>query len=204
MTRHPKAVGTHPEARSALLVGDIQVDFCPGGALAVPGGDAIIPVVNAYIRLFHAGGLPIVATRDWHPPDHCSFKDRGGPWPVHCVRGSRGAQFHPELVVPPGTLIISKATDPEKEAYSSFEGTPLAERLQELGVATLYVAGLATDYCVKHTVLDARRLGLRVVVLEDAIRGIDATPGDSERALAEMRAAGALTARARDLGLAEA
>lgn len=204
MKAHPKAARTHPEERSALLVGDIQVDFCPGGALGVPGGDAIIPTVNAYLRLFHTTGLPIVATRDWHPPDHCSFTEQGGPWPVHCVRGSRGAQFHPDLVVPPGTLIISKATDPKKEAYSSFEGTPLAERLTELGVATLYVAGLATDYCVKHTVLDARRLGLRVVLLEDAIRGIEVTPGDCERAIGEMRAAGASTATARDLGVAEA
>ncbi|WP_447975244.1 nicotinamidase [Nitrospira sp. Kam-Ns4a] len=201
MKTNPKGAGKHPDEKSALLLGDIQVDFCPGGALAVPGGDEIIPVINEYIRLFHARGLPIVATRDWHPPNHCSFKENGGPWPVHCVQGSRGAQFHPKLILPPGTLIISKATDPKKEAYSSFEGTPLEERLRELGVETLYVSGLATDYCVKHTVLDACRIGLRVVLLEDAIRGIDATPGDCARAIAEMRQAGAIPATARDLGV---
>lgn len=188
-----------PDARSALLIGDVQVDFCPGGALAVPGGNEIIPVVNDYVRLFRSRNLPIVAIRDWHPPNHCSFQEQGGRWPVHCVQGSRGAQFHPDLVVPPGTLVISKATDPAREAYSSFDGTSLEERLREAGVETLFVSGLATDYCVRQTVLDARRLGFRVVLLEDAIRGIDAAPQDCDKAIREMHEAGAIPATSRDL-----
>ncbi len=183
-----------------LLLTDLQVDFCPGGALGVPGGDEIIETVNDYVRFFHSQRVPIIATRDWHPPNHCSFKEQGGPWPVHCVQTSRGAQFHPDLIVPPGTAIVSKATDPKKEAYSAFEGTTLEERLRDMGAKTLYVSGLATDYCVKQTVLDACRLGIRVVVLEDAIRGIDVTSGDCERAMREMREAGAILARSRDLG----
>ncbi len=190
-----------PDDKSLLLLADLQVDFCPGGALGVPGGDKIIQTVNDYVRLFHSRRLPIIATRDWHPPNHCSFKEQGGPWPVHCVQTSRGAQFHPDLIVPPGTAIVSKATDPKKEAYSAFEGTTLEERLRDMNAGTLFVSGLATDYCVKQTVLDACKLGFRVVVLEDAIRGIDATPGDCERAIRDMRAAGAVFAKSHDLGL---
>jgi nicotinamidase/pyrazinamidase len=190
-----------PDDKSVLLLADLQVDFCPGGALGVPGGDEIIQTVNDYVRVFHSRRLPIVATRDWHPPNHCSFQEQGGPWPVHCLQTSRGAQFHPDLIVPPGTTIVSKATDPKKEAYSAFEGTTLEERLRDMSAETLYVSGLATDYCVKQTVLDACRLGFRVVVLEDAVRGIDATPGDCQRAMGEMRAAGAIFAKARDLAL---
>lgn len=190
-----------PDDKSVLLLADLQVDFCPGGALGVPGGDEIIQTVNDYVRFFHSRKLPIIATRDWHPPNHCSFQEQGGPWPAHCIQTSRGAQFHPELIVPPGTTIVSKATDPKKEAYSAFEGTTLEERLRDMSTQTLYVSGLATDYCVKQTVLDACRLGFRVVVLEDAVRGIDATPGDCRRAIGEMRAAGAIFAKARDLAL---
>lgn len=190
-----------PDSKSALLVTDIQNDFCPGGSLGVPGGDAIIPLVNEYVRFFHRQGVHVIASRDWHPPGHCSFKEQGGPWPVHCVQGSWGGQFHPNLVLSPGTIIISKATDPKREAYSAFEGTPLEERLRELGADMLFVTGIATDYCVRNTVLDARKLGFRVVVLEDAIRGIDATPGDCDKAIREMRAAGAIFAKARDLHL---
>nr|MBI3613262.1 nicotinamidase [Nitrospirota bacterium] len=201
MKKHAGPKIPQPDAKSALLVTDIQNDFCPGGALAVPGGDAIIPLVNRYIQFFHQKGCPVIASRDWHPPGHRSFKEQGGPWPIHCTQGSRGAQFHPALVLSVGCLIISKATDPTKEAYSVFEGTPLAERLRDLGTDTLFITGIATDYCIKNTVLDARRLGFRVVVLEDAILGIDATPGDCQRAVQEMRAAGAVFAKAKDLGL---
>ena len=190
-----------PDSKSALHVTDIQNDFCPGGALGVPGADAIIPIVNDYIRFFHRQGFPLIASRDWHPPNHCSFKEQNGIWPVHCVQGSWGGQFHPKLVMAPGVIILSKATDPKREAYSAFEGTPLDERLRNLGTETLFVTGLATDYCVRNTVLDACKLGYRVVVLEDAIRGLDATPGDCERAMHDMRAVGAITAKARDLGL---
>ena len=190
-----------PDGSAALLVTDIQNDFCPGGALGVPGCDAIIPLVNEYVRLFARRGATVIATRDWHPPAHMSFAAQGGPWPVHCVQGSRGAQFHPGLSLLSGALIISKASDPNKEAYSSFEGTRLAERLRDLGITTVFVAGIATDYCVRNTVLDARRLGFQVVVLEDAITGIDASPGDCEKAVRDMREAGAVFTRAAELGL---
>ncbi|MBM4123506.1 MAG: nicotinamidase [Nitrospira sp.] len=197
----PEIKTPQPDATSALLVTDIQHDFCPGGALAVPGGDAIVPLVNRYIQFFHQKSCPVIASRDWHPAGHSSFKEQGGPWPTHCVQGSWGARFHPSLALPPGCLIISKATDPKQEAYSAFEGTPLAERLRDLGTDTLYITGIATDYCIKNTVLDACRLGLRVVVLDDAIKGIDALPGDCERAVEAMKKAGAVFAKASDLGL---
>ncbi len=200
-TAKSSAAVPRPDGTVALLVVDIQNDFCPDGALGVPKGDAMIPQVNAYIRFFYEQGAHVIATRDWHPSGHASFKEQGGPWPVHCVQGSWGGQFHPALVLAPETMIISKATDPKREAYSAFEGTPLGERLKELGVETVFIAGLATDYCVKNSVLDARKQGLRVVVLEDAICGIDVKPGDCESALREMREAGALFAKARDLGL---
>ena len=190
-----------PNEQSALLVVDVQVDFCPGGALGVQGGDQILPVINGYIRLFHSRGLAIIVSRDWHPAHHVSFQPQGGRWPVHCVQGSRGGQFHPDLIIPPGTSIVSKATDPKRDAYSAFDGTPLERRLQELGMETVFIAGLATDYCVKETVLDARRRGLQTIVLADAIKGIDATTGDIDRALQAMRDAGALFATSSDLGL---
>ncbi len=190
-----------PNTGSALLLVHIQNDFCPGGTLAVPGADAILPAANASIRMFYGRKFPILATRDWHPANHCSFKTQGGPWPAHCVQGSRGAQFHPDLVLPPGTLVISSATDPKREAYSGFDGTTLEEHLRDLKVDTVFVAGLATDYCVKETVLSGCKLGFKVVLLEDAIRGIDVAPKDSEKAIAEMRAAGAVTATTGDLAL---
>jgi nicotinamidase/pyrazinamidase len=197
----PRSTVPLPDKQSVLLVGDIQVDFCPGGALGVPGGDQIIPIINRAIAFFHARQFPIIAIRDWHPSNHCSFTAQGGPWPLHCVQGSRGAQFHPDLLLPPGTVVVSKATDPKREAYSAFEGTTLEDRLRELAAEWLYITGLATDYCVRQTVLDARRLGYQAVVLEDAVRGIDATPGDSARAIEEMRAAGALIAKSASIGL---
>lgn len=190
---------TLPDHASALLVVDIQNDFCPGGTLEVPEGDAIIPQVNEYIRRFYTQGSPVIASRDWHPHGHCSFKEQGGPWPAHCVQDSWGGQFHPKLALPPEATIVSKATDPKREAYSAFDGTSLGKRLRGLGIETLFVSGLATDYCVKTSVLDARKLGLGVVVLEDAIRGIDVTPGDCDNATREMHEAGALFATALDL-----
>ena len=200
-TKTPAARVPQPDKRSVLLIGDVQVDFCPGGTLAVPGGDQIIPIINEAIHLFHARKFPIIAVRDWHPPNHSSFKEQGGPWPAHCVQMSKGARFHPDLVLPPGTVVVSKATNPTRDAYSAFDGTTLEDRLQEVSADRLYVTGLATDYCVRQTVLDARRLGFQVVVLEDAIRGLDAGPGDSAKALDEMRAAGAIIAKASTLGL---
>jgi len=174
-----------------LVIVDVQRDFCPGGALPVPGGDAVVQVLNEYIEIFKKVRAPIYATRDWHPRNHISFKERGGKWPAHCVRNTEGAKFHPNLDLPVEAAIISKATDPDEEAYSGFEGTTLKEKLESKGVTRVFIGGLATDYCVKSTVLDAVRLGFETVLLEDAIRGVDSKRGDSEKAVNEMVSAGA-------------
>lgn len=186
------------EKDAALLIVDVQNDFCPGGSLAVPGGDAVVPVLNAYIRLFRTIGLPIFASRDWHPAVTSHFKEHGGSWPVHCVQGSNGAQFHPDLALPDDIVVISKGMDPARNDYSAFQGTadtgtPFAAILAARGIRHLYVGGLATDYCVKETALEGIRRGLSVTVLLDASRGVDLTPGDSERAVQEMMRAGVRT-----------
>lgn len=175
----------------ALLVVDLQNDFLPGGALGIPGADATIPVIRRLIGAFRARGLPVFLSRDWHPPDHCSFRERGGPWPVHCVAGSRGAEFASALDVPPDAEIVSKATRADREAYSALDGTDLVAKLRRRGVGRLWICGLATDYCVRATVLDARRAGLDVVVVRDGIHAVEVNPGDGARALAEMQGAGA-------------
>lgn len=174
-----------------LLVTDIQNDFLPGGSLAVAGGDEVVPVLNRYIAAFQAQGLPVYATRDWHPERHCSFHPQGGPWPVHCVAGTPGAAFAAALTLPPGTTVISKATLQEQEAYSSFQGTDLDSRLRAAGIRRLFIGGLTTDYCVLNTVRDARHLGYEVFVLADAIRAVEVQPGDGRRAEAEMTSLGA-------------
>lgn len=179
----------------ALIVVDVQRDFLPGGALAVAGGDAVIPVLNHYAEKFDRRGLPVFATRDWHPPDHCSFRQQGGPWPPHCVAGSPGAELPSTLVLPAETEIISKATRSEADAYSGFDGTALASRLRKLGCTRVFVGGLATDYCVRATAVDALKEGFEVVILEDAIRPVDVRPGDGARALAELLAQGAQRVR---------
>jgi nicotinamidase/pyrazinamidase len=181
-----------PVPGDALIAVDVQVDFLPGGKLAVPAGDQILPALNRHLARFAQAGLPVFLTRDWHPPDHQSFKDQGGPWPPHCVAGTPGAAFAPGLEIPAGAGVISKATRREEEAYSGFEGTDLHQQLQARGAGRLVVGGLATDYCVLATVRDGRRLGYPVVVLLDAIRAVDVKPGDGERAVAEMRSLGAL------------
>ncbi len=180
-----------PGPGDALLAVDLQRDFMPGGALGVAHGDRVVAAINDYLALFSARKLPVLATRDWHPADHCSFLARGGPWPVHCVAGSPGAAFDEALRLPPETVLISKATMRDREAYSSFAGTDLQDRLQAAGVRRIFIGGLATDYCVVQTVMDARRLGMAAVVLSDAIAAVDAQPGDGERAIEQMRAAGA-------------
>ncbi len=174
-----------------LLVVDVQNDFLPGGALGIRGGDAVIAPLNAVIERFRAAGLPIYASRDWHPPDHCSFIAQGGPWPVHCVAGTAGAAFAPGLSLPPGACVISKATDAARDAYSAFEGTGLAERLRHDGVRRLFIGGLATDYCVRWSAQDALAQGHEVVVLRDAVRAVDVRPGDGARALRAIRRRGA-------------
>lgn len=176
----------------ALLVVDPQVDFCPGGALPVPAGDAIFGSVNQAARGFGH----VVASQDWHPAGHISFAERGGPWPAHCVAGTGGAAFHPALDSSLVERAFRKGTDPDAEAYSAFQGTGLARWLQARGVRRLFVAGLATDYCVASSVLDARRLGFQVVVLEDAVAAVNVCPGDGARALERMRAAGAAIGQA--------
>jgi nicotinamidase/pyrazinamidase len=174
---------------AALVIVDFQNDFTPGGALPVADGDAIAGRVN---ELAADPRFEIVlATRDWHPPDHASFAEQGGPWPVHCVQDSEGAQLHPALARNRVDVVVDKGRDRETEGYSGFEGTNLGELLRERGVDELTVVGLATDYCVKNTALDALREGFEVTVDSDGIRGVEVTPGDSERALDELRDAGA-------------
>lgn len=175
----------------ALLIVDVQRDFLPGGALPVPEGDEVVPVLNRYIERFTRRGLPVFATRDWHPPNHCSFRDQGGPWPPHCVAGTEGAKFADGLRLPEDTVIVSKATEPEREAYSGFEGTDLAARLKDRAIRRLFVGGLATDYCVLNTVRDAIRHGFEVFLLTDAIRAVNVHPEDERKALEEMRRLGA-------------
>jgi len=179
--------------RAALLVVDIQNDFCPGGALGVPEGDAIIPRVNRTIGL-----------RDWHPRETKHFKEFGGAWPVHCVQGTRGARFHPDLEIPKGAMVLSKGMDPEVDSYSAFQaftdqGRDLESALHELSVDEMFICGLATDYCVRATALDGVRRGLTIRVLRDAIRGVDVKRGDSENAIKEMRGHGAHFSETRGL-----
>ncbi|MRR55382.1 MAG: bifunctional nicotinamidase/pyrazinamidase [Deltaproteobacteria bacterium] len=181
---------------SALLIEDVQNDFCSGGALAVPGGDEVVPVLNRYIELFLEKGLPIFASRDWHPEESSHFSSHGGIWPVHCVQGSEGARFHPALKLPDTVVIISKGTDPAEDGFSSFEGVcekglSFSASLAGGGVNHIYIGGLATDYCVKYTVLEALKSGYSVTLLIDAVRGVDLKPGDAESAIREMVLAGA-------------
>jgi nicotinamidase/pyrazinamidase len=177
----------------ALIVVDVQNDFLPGGALAVPAGDAIIPVVNRYLEAFALRGCPIFLTGDAHPANHCSFATHGGPWPAHCVAGTPGAGFPAMLLRPPGAVVIDKGTESDREAYSGFQGTDLHARLQRLGVRRVFVAGLATDYCVRATARDALEHGFEVVLLVDAIAAVDAKPKDGAAAVADMLRAGAST-----------
>jgi nicotinamidase/pyrazinamidase len=170
----------------ALIVVDVQNDFCPGGALAVPDGDAVVEVVN---RLASDASF-VVATRDWHPPDHGSFAAQGGPWPVHCVRDTPGAQIHPGIDIGHIDAVVDKGQERDREGYSGFEDTDLERLLRERGVETVDVAGLALDYCVKATALDARRAGFAVIVHRDATRPVEVQEGDGDRAAAELRAAG--------------
>ena len=188
-----------PGVGDALLVVDVQNDFLPGGSLAVPRGNEVVPVLNRCLALFSKQSLPVYASRDWHPPDHCSFRAQGGPWPPHCMADTYGAEFAGNLDLPADAVIISKADTPEKDAYSAFEGTDLGLCLKAVDVRRLFVGGLATDYCVLNTVKDALALGYAVVLLADAVRAVEVTPGDGEKAMMEMRTLGAHIARSTDL-----
>jgi len=176
----------------ALLVVDCQNDFFPGGALPVPMGDAILPAVNALIAAFADRGLPIVLTRDWHPPDHCSFEAQGGPWPVHCVRGTGGAELRGGLAVPSVATIVHKATAADRDAYSAFDGTGLGDHLRAHGVRRTVIAGLTLDYCVRESGLDALTEGFQVVVPLAGTRAVNASPGDGDAAIEALRDAGAV------------
>jgi nicotinamidase/pyrazinamidase len=185
--------------KDALVIVDVQKDFCPRGALPVPEGGQVVPVLNEYMKRFRRAGAQIYITRDWHPSNHLSFTAYGGMWPPHCVQGSKGAEFHPDLTLPEEAKIISKATDPSKESYSGFDGTELEEELERKGVKRIFVGGLATDYCVKNTVLDALKLGYETILLLNAIRGMNIKPNDSEKAIEEMAKKGAKKATLSDL-----
>jgi nicotinamidase/pyrazinamidase len=176
----------------ALLVVDMQYDFLPGGSLGVPRGDEVLAPVNRLLALYGERGLPVYASRDWHPADHVSFAARGGPWPPHCVAGTPGAAFPEALSMPPQTVVISKAVTADTDAYSAFNGTALAEQLKERGVRRVAVCGLATDYCVLNTALDAIEAGFQTLVLLDAMRAVEVAPGDGARAIGRMVAAGAV------------
>ena len=190
----------------ALVIVDVQNDFCPGGSLAVAGGDRVAAPLARLAARFAAAGLPVFASRDWHPPDTAHFKDAGGPWPAHCVRDTFGAALHPDLVLPPEAVLLSKGVDPQADGYSAFEarddgGRDLAELLAAAGVDQVCVGGLATDYCVRATVLEALARGLGVCLLTDAVAGVNVQPGDAQRAVEEMVAAGAQLTTTDQVGL---
>lgn len=179
------------DARDALLVVDMQNDFLAGGSLAVAGADAIIPIVNSYIRLFTAAWLPVFASRDYHPADHVSFYEQGGPWPPHCIAGTRGAEFHPDVRLPNNVTIVSKGTAVDKEAYSALDGTPLPRLLRDLAITRVFICGLTTDYCVLASTRDLLLAGYRVFVLADAIKAVNVHPADGEAAMKELIEMGA-------------
>lgn len=179
----------------ALLIADIQIDFLPGGALGIRSGDEIVPALQTYIHRFHARALPIFLSRDWHPPNHCSFRDRGGPWPVHCVAGSPGSLPPQDFEAPRSAVIIYKAIDADQEAYSAFQNTPLQRHLQAISVHRLFIGGLATDYCVLNTVKDARALGYDVGLLMDGIKAVNIHPDDGRNAELDMIRLGAAPIR---------
>jgi nicotinamidase/pyrazinamidase len=178
------------QTKRALIVVDVQNDFCPGGALAVAQGDEVVEPLNKLIKEFLDRGEPVYESRDWHPATTRHFEKYGGTWPVHCVQNTPGAEFHPQLLRDPRIKVVSKGLG-DTDCYSAFDETNLAEQLKKEGVEELWVGGLATDYCVKSTVLSAREKGFRVKAVKDAMRGVNLKPGDDERAIEEMRAAGA-------------
>jgi len=179
------------KTKRALIVVDVQNDFCPGGSLAVARGDEVVAPLNKLMREFLDSAEPVFKTRDWHPAKTGHFAAYGGTWPVHCVQGTRGAEFHPDLLDDPRITIISKGIDERADGYSGFDGTNLEQLLRDEGVDEVWVGGLATDYCVKHTVLDALHAGFKVRALAAAMRPVNINPQDGERAIREMQAAGA-------------
>lgn len=192
------------ESGDILVVTDMQNCFLPGGSLPVTEGDSIIGPLNEALDVFSASGLPVIFTRDWHPPDHCSFRVRGGPWPAHCVQGTEDAAFSRKLHVPAGKIVISKAADPDKEQYSAYygrdeAGATLADNLRELKVRRVFIGGVATEYCVYNTVLDMLKDGYDVYVFADGVKPVDVNPGDGTASLEKMEERGARLIRARQL-----
>jgi nicotinamidase/pyrazinamidase len=188
------------QSKDALVIVDPQIDFCPGGALPVVDGDKIMPVLNQYIGKLTRAGVPIFATRDWHPEKTSHFNTGGGLWPPHCIQGSKGAQFHPDLKLPLEAIIVSAGMGSDEDGYSGFlgrddSGARLADLLRQRRVERIFVGGLATDYCVKHTVIDGLKQGFKVVLLEDAVRGVNLRPDDSKQAIEEMVRSGAEVAK---------
>jgi len=188
--------------KKALIVVDVQNDFLPGGALGIEGGDRIVPIINEYVRRFRQAGLPVIFTRDWHPAVTRHFSTQGGLWPPHCVQGTRGAEFSSDLDVPADAIVVSKGMDPNEDSYSAFDartatGESLEALLRKLGVTHIYIAGLATDYCVRYSGRDALRRGIGITVLVDAVKGV--SDEDSQRALAELAEAGASRATLSEL-----
>jgi nicotinamidase/pyrazinamidase len=183
------------EINKALLIVDVQNDFCPGGALGVQDGDRVVPVLNQYIEKFDRAGMPIFITRDWHPPRTTHFNTAGGLWPPHCVQGSAGAEFHPDLKISSAAVVLSKGMAVDEDSYSGFaaadeRGVVLNDLLRQSGIESIYIGGLATDYCVKETVLDGLRQGFHVALLQDAVCGVNLHPEDSVRAIDAMIKAG--------------
>lgn len=185
----------------ALIIVDLQNDFLPGGSLGVPQGDKVIAPIAQLIALYQAHGLPIYASRDWHPVGHCSFVEQGGIWPVHCIAGSHGSAFTDAIPLEQLTTVISKATTVEKDAYSAFNGTGLGDQMRARGIVRVAVCGLATDYCVLNTARDALTEGFATLLVLDAIRAVNVKPGDGARAIAEMQAAGAQAVHVDQVGL---
>lgn len=183
------------QAGDALLIVDVQPDFCPGGALPVPDGDAVVPVLNRWIAAAEERGVPVYASRDWHPPRHSSFRGEGGQWPPHCVQDTAGAAYHPQLRLPANAVKIAKGTRLDRDQYSAFDETGLATDLRGRGVRRVWIGGLAEDVCVKATALDARRAGLETRVIADATRPLTRESGDA--AEAELEAAGVVVDKGR-------
>ena len=180
------------QAGDALLIVDVQNDFCPGGALGVRDGDQVVPVLNHWIQDAERRKVPVFASRDWHPPGHISFREHGGPWPPHCVQGTAGAAFHPDLNLPPSAPIVSKGYDPDQDSYSAFGGTDLKEKLHRAAIKRIWIGGLAQDYCVRETSLDAIREGFEVHVIVNGTRPVNVNPDDGRRALEDIERAGAI------------
>lgn len=191
----------HLGPQDALLVIDLQYDFLPGGSLGVPAGHEVVAPINRLLAWFGAEHRPVFASRDWHPANHCSFKDQGGPWPPHCVADTHGAEFANELALPDDTIVVSKANTADKDAYSAFNGTDLARQLRKRGITRVTVCGLATDYCVLNTVTDALDEGFDTLIVPEAMRAVDVHPGDGTRALDRMVARGAAVVRLGDHGM---